>query len=157
VTRLRSPGGITDHDLIVSETDDHHPGVEIARVIQNGLSIPPGAYEHRVQWNSGSHQVTEVVLAGSGFIIPGGHNGAWAMGAQTSGQSDSRFISGAGVYTYIASFSRLHGDTYLSSSIFGASIRLRDVWLDGDETVLEFFNTAGANRTLKYWGVVIVK
>jgi len=155
--RLRAPEGITDHDLLVVTPEDHHPGAEIERVIQNGLSIAPGAYEHRVQWTHDGHEVTEAMLAGVSTIISGGRIGAWGMGSQTSGEGDSRFISGAGVYTYIASFSRLHGDTYLSTAIFGTSIYWRDIYLDGDETVLEFFNTGASNQILRFWGTVAAK
>lgn len=157
LTRLTDSGIVTDHDLIVVQSNDHHPPAEIARVQQNGVSISPGAYEHRIAWAYGGHKVTEALLAASGTPVPGGKLGAWAMGAQSSTQSDSRFISGAGVYTYIASFSRLHGDTYLSTAIFGSSIYLRDIWLDGDETVLEFYNAAAVNRTLRFWGTVTTK
>lgn len=157
MTRLHQPGGITDHDLFVIQPDDHHPEVEHVRLQINGLSIPPGDYERRITWTRDNHLMTEAVLAGQNSVPAGGKHGAWAMGNQTSGESNSRLISGTGVYTYIASFSRLHGDTYLTVSIFGSGVRWKDIYLDGDETVLVFTNTTGGNQLLRCWGLVTAK
>jgi hypothetical protein len=158
MTTMRQTVGITDHDLFVVQPHDHHPEVEHARVQINGTSIAPGDYEHRVQWTRNNHLVTEVVLAGPTSLATSGRIGAWAAGNQTSGEGNARFISGSGVYTYLASFSRLHGDTYLTvPDTFGSGIALKDVYLDGDETVLVFTNTHGTNQSLSAWGMVVAK
>lgn len=151
------PAGITDHSLFMITPYDHHPEVESARLQINGLSIPPGDYEKRITWTRSSHRITEAILAGQSSTVPGGRHGAWGMGTQVSGQSNARFLSGAGVYTYLASFSRLHGDTYLSSTIFGNSIVLKDIYLDGADTVLLFTNLSALSQSLYCWGLVTAK
>lgn len=159
MTDLLQPKGITDHDLFVVQPHDHHPEVEHARVQVNGIVIAPGDYEYRIAWLRDSHRITEAILAGSASIIPGGKQGAWGVGTQVSAQSNARFISGTTAYTYVASFSRLHGDTHLTTTLFGDTrIRWKDIYLDGDETVLVFTNTdAVLNKTLRCWGLVIAK
>lgn len=154
----KQPDGITEHDLFVGiQPHDHHPEVEHDRVQINGMSIAPGDHEHRITWTRDDHLVTEVVLKGPSSIIGAGSQGVWACGHQTSGESTSRSSSGSGVYTYVASFSRLHGDSYLSDSIFGTGCLLKDIYLDGDETVLVFRNTYPSSRTLRAWGLVTAK
>lgn len=153
----KEPGGITEHDLFIIQPHDHHPEVEHDRVQINGTSIPSGDYEHRITWNRDDHLVTEVVLRGPTSVIGAGYHGVWACGHQTASESESRFSAGSGVYTYVSSYSRLHGDTYLTDSIFGSSCRLKDIYLDGDETVLVFRNLSPSNRTLRAWGLVIAK
>jgi hypothetical protein len=55
-------------------------------------------------------------------------------------------------------YSRIHGDSYLSPRIFGGNgIHLRDAYIDGDEVVLEFYNSAGTARNLTVYGMGAVK
>jgi len=157
MSKARVPRGITDHDYFVIEPDDHHPEAEVEKLIINGTSISPGDYEVRIQWNRDNHIITEACLAGSNLYFQGGRSGAWASGTQTPAQSGSEHVSGSGTYLYIASFMRLHGDAYLSQAVFGTSIRLKDLYLDGDETVILFNNGAGSNRTLRCWGLCWAK
>lgn len=158
MTKADQIGGIAKHDLFVISPSDHHPEVEHARIQINGVSVAGYTeHEHRVQWAQDDHLVTEVVLRGATSGIGAGSQGAWACGSQTATESVSRFSAGAGAYTYVASFSRLHGDSYLSEAIFGASIRLKDVYIDGDETVVVFYNTAPSSKTLRAWGLAIAK
>jgi len=157
VSIARSPRGLTRHSLFQLQPDDHHAEVEHQRVICNGLSISPGDYEYRFSWTRDNHITTSACLLGPTTLIPGGRQGAWGSGSQTPTASGAQFISGSGTYMYIASFMRLHGDSYLSTSIFGSSIRWKDIYLDGDETVLVFTNLSVASQLLKFWGMLWAK
>lgn len=72
---------------------------------------------------------------------------------------------GSGYYTsYMGGYSRLHGDSYLSPSMFGPTfssptIRLRDAYFDTatNQVVLEFYNTNVVSKNLTVYGNGLVK
>lgn len=155
MSTARPPGAISDHDLFTGVLpSSHHAEIELKKIINNGISIPPGDYEYRVTWLQDDHLVTEACLAGPDILVSGGRNGAWASGTRTMAQSGAEHISSGGAYTYVASFMRLHGDTYLSRSVFGTSIRWKDIWVDGADTVILMTNISGSNQTMKFYGLV---
>lgn len=90
-----------------------------------------------------------------------GHTGLFCMGTDVSGDCTSVGIKpyGSGGYptTYMGGYSRIHGDAYLSPPMFGGQVRLRDVWIDGDEAVFEFYNAMATSRTMSCYGAVQVK
>lgn len=152
----RPPGGIAEHDLLAAvEPHSHHAEVEVAKVLINGLAIGAGDHEVTVPWTRANHVTTSACLAAPGSLSPGGRLGAWSTGTQTVGEGCAEHLAGGGTYIYIASFMRLHGDSYLSQRIFGTGIRLKDVYLDGASTKLLFF--AAAPSTLRCWGLVWAK
>jgi hypothetical protein len=62
------------------------------------------------------------------------------------------------VTSYMGAYSRVHGDSYLSlNGMYGTDIRLQDMYIDGTDVVVEFWNNAVANRTLTVYGSGIAK
>lgn len=160
--RLEDFGVVLDHALLQDQTPaDHHPSVETYTVLINALSIPPGAYEHRVTVGETGHQTVTAILRGYQSVALQGHSGAYVIGGATAGQCTGvgLFPYGSGGYfsSYMGSYSRLHGDAYLTRGHFRNNIPLRNLWIDGDEVVLEFYNPSGSSQLMTVYGTVIVK
>jgi len=99
-------------------------------------------------------------LRGTPNVDIQGHCGAWFVAGDTSQECSAFSLRPypSGTQSYIGGYSRLHGDSYLSNKSFGQnSIVLRDAYIDGDEAVLEFYNTYILSRNLSVYGTVGVK
>jgi hypothetical protein len=161
--RTSMPQMVADHLLLQGITpSDHHNPVTTFTVLINSLSIAPGSYEHRVALPTDGYKTIRAILRGSEAVQIQGHGGCSAVGTDTSEESTAIGIRpyGAGGYptSYMGAYSRLHGDSHLTwSGVFGTSITLQDLYLDGDEAVLVFYNTSGSNKNLQVYGTVVVK
>ena len=161
--RLEQLGKITDHDLFVGVTEsNHHNRGTSGTILVNSQSIPPGAYELRVALGATGFRTFRALLRGANSVDTQGHDGMWVIAGDASGDCSGIGIQpyGAGGYptSYMGAYSRIHGDSYLSpSGMFGSGIALRDAYIDGSDAVLEFYNTAGANRNLTVYGTVAAK
>lgn len=159
--RLEDHGVVLDHALLQGVgAHDHHPGVESFKIQINAQSISPGAYEHRVTVGQENHKTVTAILRGYDNVGIQGHEGAYIVGGETAGQCSGMGLvpyGGGGWTSYMGSYSRLHGDSYLTRGHFRNSIYLRDVWIDGDEVVLEFYNPSGSSQLLTVYGTVVVK
>lgn len=137
--------------------NDHHTAAESFTVIENGQSLTPGTHNYDISLNSGNHKLVRMVIRGPTTTGGGGYLGVIAVG--TDSQQESHSIALAYMtYVYASSFSRMHGDTKLSRTIFGTSIRLLDVFLLDSTVRLVFENIHSTeNRTLTFYGTGIVK
>lgn len=150
---------VKDHDELDGQTPhDHHPQGTFFTVIINSQSIAGNtAYEHRVNLGREGHKTLWGTLRGDRNLGIQGHAGAFFLASDVEDECIGMCNSYSS-YIYMGAFSRLHGDSYLSYSEFGNSkIRLRDAWIDGDEAVLEFYNTFSTATNLKCYGTVGVK
>lgn len=154
---------VKDHDLM-QETgeDDHHPRGTSYTILINSQNISAySTYEHRYDLGKSGHQVIRAFLRGSESVDIQGHTGAFVIGSDTQQDSSGVSIRPYGssyVTSYMGAYSRIHGDSYLTHvNLFGTSIMLRDVYIDGTEAVLEFYNSASVTRTLSVYGTVVVK
>jgi hypothetical protein len=161
--RLNDHQVLTDHDLLLSEPNAHHPQTTSFRFSINGQAIGAlSAYEHRVFVGEG-HQTIRAIIRGKNPIDIQGYDGVWAIGTDGSGQCSANGLrpygGGGYVTSYVGGYSRLHGDAYLSGwDMFGdPSVVLRDLWIDGDEAVVEFFNRAASPTTVVAYGSAVVK
>ena len=163
VLRLTKEEITTDHDLLTADIESHHPPGEHYRILINAQTIGAySAWEHRETLTYDGHKTIRAILRGFQTTDTRGHTGVFVMGTDTAQQSIGVGIKpygGSGFYptTYMGGYSRIHGDAYLTPNMFGAFIRLRDVWVDGNEAVLEFYNIRSIPRTLKVYGVVHLK
>lgn len=152
---------VTDHDLIVSEPGDHHPPVETFILQVNFFEIPPASSKsYRVNLDYGGHKTVRVYLRGTESVGLQGHTGCYIIG--TDAQAESASIGVEPYYTspgpaYIGGYSRLHGDSFLSPAMFRGA-RLVDVWIDGDQVVLSFYNASPTFTVLSaFYGTGVVK
>lgn len=161
--RLRSKEKLADHNQIQGQQpEDHHPPAEFYRIIINSQSVPAtGAVELRQSLIYDGHKTIRAVLRGHENTDIQGHTGAFVQGSDLENDSigaSCRPYGGAGyTISYMGSYSRIHGDSYLTNAMFGNNIRLRDIWIDDDEAVLEFYNAAGTAQNLTVYGTVMVK
>jgi len=161
--RLEEHGVITDHDVMYAAPDEHHQPADAGRFSLNGVAIgAASAYEHRIDIGSG-HKVVTAILRGNKNVTLIGYAGVWVVGSDVYGECSANGLEpyGAGGYLscYVGGYSRLHGDAYLSGnwSVFGSNVYLRDVWIDGSDLVLEFYNPGGAPSSVYAWGSYLVK
>lgn len=159
--RLERDEVLKDHDALLDQTEhDHHPKGDFFKIIINAQVIAANsAYEHRVNLGREGFKTLRGILRGEQNIGTQGHTGCFFLASETSeegiGMSNTYTST---YYIYMGAFSRLHGDSYLSEAEFGGNtIVLRDAYIDGDEAVLEFYNTFAASKTLKVYGTVAVK
>lgn len=152
-----------DHDDFTGQTaDDHHPQGESFRILINLQSIgATSAYEFR-QSIKGGHKTIRAILRGLQSTDVQGHVGAFVMGNDNSGECTGVSVTpyGSGYpTTYMGCYSRIHGDSYLTHSIFGGAVRLRDIYIDTatDEAVLEFYNAGGLTTFFSCYGLIEVK
>ena len=83
---------------------------------------------------------------------------ASAVAGQCCGISSKPYGSGGYTTSYMGGYDRVHGASYLSRDCFGSFIYLRDVWIDGTEVVLEFFNADTVSaQNMSCYGMVVVK
>jgi hypothetical protein len=155
--RTTEKGQVADHTLLADVgVNDHHRQGTFYTVIINSQTIPPGAYQLRTALGGTGHKTIRAMLRGSISVGTQGHCGAFALGSDVAAQSVG-MSSVYSAYTYMGCFSRLHGDTKLSETIFGSSIYLRDIYIDGSDGVLEFYNSSGTNQALMVYGTISVK
>ena len=164
ILRLYNADGqiITDHERITGDEHDHHPRGLSYTVLVNSQSIPASsAWEHRYDLGRSGYKTLRALLRGNENVNIIGHTGIFVMGTDTSGECTGIGIKpyGAGGYvtSYMGAYSRIHGDSYLTPPMFGGLVRLRDVYIDDDEAVLEFYNAAAFSRTMSVYGTVMVK
>lgn len=156
-------GIVTDHDLMLGQTEnDHHPVVESHDVLINSLSIPTGDYEKRITLSRSGHKTVRLIMRGpEGVGLLQGHTGGYFVGTDVSARGvgiSMRPYGGGGYFNvYMGGYSRLHGDSYLSHMCFGSSIRCKDVYIDDDELVIVFTNASGSNQNLTAYGLAVVK
>lgn len=150
-----------DHDDLLNQGEhDHHPRGTFFKVIVNSQSISAGsAYELRTSLGREGHKTMWGMLRGVDRVGGQGYEGCFFLASDVEDESIGMSCTYAGSsYAYMGAFSRLHGDSYLSpAAMFGSFIRLRDAWIDGDEAVLEFYNSAGTAQNLTVYGTVAVK
>jgi len=158
--RLEGDFVATDHDLIMGVgAEDHHPTTEVFRIIVNSLSIPPGTYIYNVALGKSGCRSVRGILRGSVSVDIQGHTGLFFQAFNTAAKSSSVGIRPypSGTQSYVGGYSRLHGDTYLSHTDFGGSIRLNDVYISGTNLVFAFYNIRPFNQNLVCYGSVVVK
>jgi hypothetical protein len=153
---------ITDHDLIISEPDDHHLPATYFTIAINAQAIAGNtAYEHRINLGNSGHKTMRVIIQGDQTVLLQGYEGAFILANDTSQECSAMSVmkySPTYITSYMGTYSRLHGDSYLSDNVFGdGHIRLRDAYIDGDEAVLEFFNSDSSSRDLTVYGTGVVK
>lgn len=153
-----------DHDnLIDINIDDHHPEVKSFKVTINGQAISGRtAWEKRFSLGKANYKSVQAILRGYQTVDIQGHTGVVVMAASVSANSSgySNKPYGSGYPTcYMGSYSRLHGDSYLTPSLFSANTRLRDVYIDtgNNEVVIEFYNISTYTQTMSCYGLVVVK
>jgi hypothetical protein len=154
---------ITDHSLLVNVgEDDHHNRGISATVLINSYSISPSTiYEHRISLGKTGFKVFRGLLRGKNNVDIQGHDGAFVIASDVVEESSAIGIcpyGGSYVTSYMGSYSRIHGDAYLVPyGIFGPSIVLQDTYIDGDEAVLEFYNSSGSSQNLTCYGTLAIK
>lgn len=154
----------TDHDLLtgVGEDDHHNRGVS-GTILVNSQSISAAsAYEVRVDLGASGFNSFRALLRGANSVDIQGHDGAFVLAGAASQDcsaiSLSPYGSGGYVTSYMGAYSRIHGDSYLTPGhMFGTSIALRDAYIDGNEAVLEFYNTSGSAQNLTVYGTLVAK
>lgn len=153
---------ITDHDLLSGVTPNlHHLQGTYFTILVNSQAISgSSAYELRIDLGSDGYKVMHGNLRGTPNVDIQGHCGCWFVAGDESGECSAFSIRPypSGTQSYIGGYSRLHGDSYLSNKVFGEeNIQLRDAYIDGDEAVLEFYNSAPTSKNLTVYGTVCVK
>jgi hypothetical protein len=153
---------VTDHDFLQDiNEDDHHLPVTYFTVAINSQSVnPASAYEVRIDLGNSGHKTIRVILRGNTEINIQGYEGCFVLGTDVSEECSSFTMmkySATYITSYMGGYSRIHGDSYLSRALFG-EVFLRDVYIDGDEAVLEFYNTnASQSKNLTVYGTGVVK
>ena len=160
--RLDDTGIVSDHDLLLDVgPNDHHDQAESWTVQLDGVTASPGTYEARIALATGNHKTVLGVLRGQQIVDIRGHVGAVLVGSDSSANSMGISIQPyGGSYTtsYLGAYSRLHGDASLAwSGTFGAYITLMDFYLDGDEVVIEFYNSSGSDQYIYCYGTGVAK
>jgi hypothetical protein len=153
---------ITDHSLLQIEEADHHlRGISKTVLINSQAIAGLTAYELRIDLGSTGFSGFRALLRGPDSVDIQGHVGAFVIAGGASEECTGIGIRpyGAGGYvtSYMGAYSRIHGDSYLTHSMFGGSIRLRDAYIDGDEAVLEFYNPSGSSQNLTCYGTLAIK
>ena len=153
---------ITDHNLIISELNDHHLSATYFTITINAQAIAAfSAYEHRINLGNSGHKTMRFIIRGDTDILLQGHEGAFVLANDVPGECCSiNVIKYSPTYfvSYMGGYSRLHGDSYLSDGIFGDSqVKLRDAYIDGDEVVLEFYNDDSSSNDLTVYGTGVIK
>jgi hypothetical protein len=159
---------VRDHALLVVTSDQHHPPPENKQIQINGTSIPPGTYTYNVALTYAGHKVARAILRGTEAVDIQGHSGVVAIGTDTAGQSvgisNRPFQSPGYTTSYMGGYSRLHGDSYISTTCFDAPVGgvssyivLKDIYISGTNLVLEFLNLNATSKTLYCYGSVSVK
>lgn len=164
VLRLQKNSILANHTLFPDQSEhSHHPRGEVFYIVINSQSIVSGGtYTYRVSIDP-DHKAIRAILRGNQSTDVQGHTGVVAMG--TDNQQESMCVNikpyGAGAYptTYMGCYSRLHGDAYLTSAMFGGGIRLQDIYIDTatDEGVLVFYNPSILTRFMSCYGQIQVK
>lgn len=162
--RTHQPGRVADHDLLQAiDPESHHPPVETFRVLTNSQSIAANSTYDLDFALSYGHQTIRVILRGPINVQIMGHAGVSVVGGNATAQSTGIAIApyGGGGYltSYMGAYSRLHGDTYLcQNGLFGTSIVLQEVFVNGTDATLRFRNTHPTlARTLTVYGMGICK
>lgn len=164
--RLSYEPSVQDHDLLLDvETQSHHPPGEHFRILVNSQFVPAfSAWEFRQTLAFDGHKTVRAILRGSESTNIQGHTGVFCMGTDTATESTAVGIKPyAGGYptSYMGGYSRIHGDSYLTPPMFGPStnpqVRLRDIYIDGDEVVVEFYNPTSGSQIMNCYGAVHVK
>lgn len=160
--RLQTPYTL-DHELIANvETDQHHPPTEIIRIAINSQALSAGDYYYRRSLVYSGHRVIQAGLRGDRTVDVQGHEGVFALGNATAGQSAAEGPVRSGysgyVNAYVGGYSRMHGDTRISMNhMFGAYVYLKDIYIDtGTDEAVCVFN-AYRSAYLKVWGTLVVK
>jgi hypothetical protein len=160
--RLESKGKIADHPPVpIQGPHDHHPQGEAFRVLINGQAIGAlSAWEHRIAVRSGV-QTARAILRGHEPTDIQGHTGVFVIGSTVPARAICIGIKPYSTpgypITYMGCYSRLHGDSYLTPDMFGASVFLRDFYIDDDEVVIEFYNPGVTGQIVSCYGLVEVK
>ena len=159
--RLCTKDVFTDHDLLTNVlADDHHSQTAAVRISVGGTSIPFGSYNLLVPLGKSGCRTLRAILKGTTYIDTQGYDGIFCTGGASSAQSCSFGIAPypAAVASYMGGYSRLHGDSYLSTNCFGGSaIRLNDCYISGSDAVFVFYNTSGSPVNLVVYGVCAAK
>lgn len=164
--RLEKGGILKDHPKLQDqEPESHHPPGEDYRIIVNGQFISPfSAYELRQTLTYDGHKTITANLRGANVltISKPGNDGVYAIGTDAVQESESFSIApygGSGPYytSYMGGYSRLHGDSYLTPNMFSGAVRLRDIYIDGNEAVLEFYNASASSAIMQVYGAVHCK
>jgi len=152
---------LTDHGGLAILPEQHHPPVETVTIQINGTSISAGANTQTFALTYSGHKVARAILRGPFTVDVVGNAGAYVVGTDAANQSAgfSMMPSEIAFYptTYMGGYSRMHGDTYVSEIVFGQSIVLKDVRINGTNLELTFQNLSGINQLLYCHGLVIVK
>jgi len=165
--RLSYEPTVEDHDLLLDiNADSHHPPGEHFRILINSQSVPAlSAWELRQTLTYDGHKTIRAIIRGSEQTDIQGHTGVFCMGTDNTQESTSVGIKpyGGGGYptSYMGGYSRIHGDAYLTPPMFGTTsppqVRIRDIYIDGDEAVIEFYNATVIARSINVYGAVHVK
>lgn len=153
---------VTDHDLIISESDDHHLPATYFTITVNAIEIAgSSSYEYRINFGDSNYKTMRVIIQGDQPVLLQGYEGAFILANDVSEECSSISIikySPTYFVSYMGGYSRLHGDSYLSDAIFGdGEIRLVDAYIDGDEAVLEFYNKNTSPHDLTVYGTGVIK
>jgi hypothetical protein len=154
---------ITEHTLLtgIGENDHHNRGISRTVLINSQAIAGLTAYELRIDLGATGFKTFRACLRGPDSVDIQGHAGVFVLAGDVSQDCMGIGIRpyGAGGYTtsYMGAYSRIHGDSYLTPSMFGSNIVLRDAYIDGDEAVLEFYNPSVISRNMTCYGTLAVK
>ena len=152
-----------NHNNLQGQTPhDHHPQGTAVEVLVNSQAIPASsAWELALDLGREGYETMRVILRGQQNVDIQGHTGCSVVGSSSAGSCMAISIRpyGTGYTTsYMGGYSRLHGDSYLTHIIFGSYSVLRDVWIDGSDAVLEFYNpNPSIADSISVYGMVVVK
>lgn len=153
---------ITDHDSMIGVAEeDHHPQGTSYTILINSQAISAySAYEHRQSLGSGNHKTLRANLRGYQQVGLQGYTGVFVLAGNTSEDCTGiSLVPYGGTYptSYMGAYSRIHGDSYLTYSLFGIGVHLRNVYIDDDEAVFEFYNSSSSDRTFSCYGTFLIK
>jgi hypothetical protein len=162
--RLKNKQVITNHELVQNiEEDTHHNRGISATILINAQTISAlSSWEYRIDLGKTGYKTLRVLLRGALAVDIQGHAGVFVISGNATLESSGIGLLpyGSGGYTtsYMGSYSRIHGDSWLAPiGMFGLGITLRDAYIDDDEAVLEFYNYSGLSQTLKCYGTLVIK
>jgi len=156
------------HAPVASGVDDHHSRPRTVSVLDTTTAIAGGA-TFNLDVALGVSDLAFAQIALTGPQTSSGGASVWRVGADVIatraagdalGHSIRRLVPGGNLYrVYVATYSKLMGDSYLAAPIFSltaSAIVLQDAVLTGSVLRLTFRNVTGSSATLWVKGSAVI-
>jgi hypothetical protein len=159
--RLNGDHRFTGHGLLtgVGEDDHHLRGISRTIIVNSQAVAAYTAFQHLTALGATGFRTFRAILRGTSTGAAGGHDGCFVIAGNASQQCSAVGIrlNPSAAQSYAGAYSRIFGDVYLATYMFGSAVVLRDAFISGSNAVLEFYNPSPMSQSFTCYGTMVIK